>query len=130
MKDGYRFVDCDMHIMEPIDLFDKYLDPAFKQRVTSSPRPTNSGSTGMRRRPLWFFDGAPISNDGNISQYNRIRGPLVCDRANANVMFAGDRGYDAEAQITGMELEGSDRAVLFPTAGLSCPARDKVGPQL
>jgi hypothetical protein len=30
MKDGYRFVDCDMHIMEPIDLFDKYLDPAFK----------------------------------------------------------------------------------------------------
>jgi len=51
MKDGYRFVDCDMHIMEPIDLFDKYLDPAFKQRVTSSPRPTNSGSTGMRRRP-------------------------------------------------------------------------------
>ena len=30
MKEGYRFVDCDMHIMEPPDLFDKYLDPAFK----------------------------------------------------------------------------------------------------
>jgi hypothetical protein len=44
MKDGYRFVDCDMHIMEPTDLFDEYLDPAFKQRVTSSPRPTNSGA--------------------------------------------------------------------------------------
>ena len=29
MKDGYRFVDCDMHIMEPIDLFDRYLDPGF-----------------------------------------------------------------------------------------------------
>ena len=52
MKDGYRFVDCDMHIMEPTDLFEKYLDPTFKQRVTSSLRPTNSGSTGMRRRPL------------------------------------------------------------------------------
>ena len=91
MKDGYRFVDCDMHIMEPIDLFDKYLDPAFKQRVTSSPRPTNSGSTGMRRRPLWFFDGSPISNDGNISQYNRIRGPLVSARANTNVMFAVEK---------------------------------------
>ena len=34
MKEGYRFVDCDMHIMEPPDLFDKYLDPAFKERVT------------------------------------------------------------------------------------------------
>ena len=33
MKDGLRFVDCDMHIMEPIDLFDKYLDKKFRDRV-------------------------------------------------------------------------------------------------
>ena len=33
MKDGLRFVDCDMHIMEPPDLFDRYLDPRFKERV-------------------------------------------------------------------------------------------------
>src|SRR5262249_28466165 len=74
MKQGYRFVDCDMHIMEPPDLFDKYLDPAFRHRVTSSMRRSDGGPTGMRGRPLWFFDGAPTSNDGNISQYNRIRG--------------------------------------------------------
>jgi hypothetical protein len=86
MKDGYRFVDCDMHIMEPIDLFDKYLDPAFKDRITSSRRRVDGGSTGMRGRPLWFFDGAPTSNDGNTSQYNRTRGPLVSGRANKNVM--------------------------------------------
>ena len=42
MKDGLRFVDCDMHIMEPPDLFDRYLDPRFKDRVM---RP------GGRRRP-------------------------------------------------------------------------------
>ena len=48
MKEGYRFVDCDMHIMEPPDLFDKYLDPEFKHRVTSSVRRTNGGPTGMR----------------------------------------------------------------------------------
>jgi hypothetical protein len=40
-------------------------------------------------------------NDGNISQYNRIRGPLVWARANKNVMFAVERGYDAEAQVMG-----------------------------
>jgi hypothetical protein len=79
MKDGYRFVDCDMHIMEPIDLFDKYLDPAFKDRITSSKRRVDGGSTGMRGRPLWFFDGTPTSNDGNTSQYNRTRGPLVSE---------------------------------------------------
>ena len=34
MKDGMRFVDCDMHIMEPVDLFDRYLDREFRDRVT------------------------------------------------------------------------------------------------
>ena len=62
MKEGYRFVDCDMHIMEPPDLFDKYLDPEFKPRVTSSVRRSSGGPTGMRGRPLWYFDGAPTSN--------------------------------------------------------------------
>ncbi len=52
MKEGYRFVDCDMHIMEPMDLFDKYLDPAFKPRVTSSVRRQDGGSTGHARAAL------------------------------------------------------------------------------
>jgi hypothetical protein len=94
MKEGYRFVDCDMHIMEPADLFDKYLDPAFRSRITSSRRPVDGGATGMRGRPLWFFDGMPTRNDGNISQYNRIRGPLVSQRANQNVMFAAAKRRD------------------------------------
>ncbi len=34
MKDGLRFVDCDMHIMEPPYLFAKYLDPTFRSRVS------------------------------------------------------------------------------------------------
>ena len=129
MKQGHRFVDCDMHIMEPPDLFEKYLDPEFKPRVTSSLRRVDGGRTGMRGRPLWFFDGTPTSNDGNTSQYNRIRGPLVSKRANTNVMFAVERGYDAESQVMGMELEGIDIAVLFPTAGLSFLARDNMDPQ-
>ena len=35
MKDGMRFVDSDMRVMEPVDLFDNYLNPQFKDRVIS-----------------------------------------------------------------------------------------------
>ena len=129
MKEGYRFVDCDMHIMEPPELFEKYLDPEFKPRVTSSLRRMEGGATGMRGRPTWYFDGEPLSNDGNVSQYNRIRGPLVGARGNKNVMFAVERGYDPEAQVMGMAMEGIDIAVLFPTIGLSFMARDNMEPQ-
>jgi hypothetical protein len=33
MKDSLRFVDCDMHVMEPPDLVERYLEPTFKDRV-------------------------------------------------------------------------------------------------
>ena len=42
MKDNLRFVDSDMHIMEPPDLFERYLDPKFRDRVILPDR---------RRRP-------------------------------------------------------------------------------
>ncbi|GIX47364.1 MAG: amidohydrolase [Candidatus Tectimicrobiota bacterium] len=130
MKDGYRFVDCDMHIMEPPDLFEKYLDPAFKHRITTPLKPSESQGTGTRRFTRWLIDGTPTSYDGILCQYNRTRGPLVSARANTNVLFALERGYDPEAQLIGMEMEGIDIAVLFPTAGLSFLARDGMDPQL
>ena len=34
MKEGLRFVDSDMHVQEPGDLLEKYLDPEFRNRVT------------------------------------------------------------------------------------------------
>ena len=34
MNEGLRFVESDMHVMEPPDLGDRYLDPTFKHRVS------------------------------------------------------------------------------------------------
>ena len=34
MEDGVRFLDCDVHIMEPSDLFEKYLEPKFGSCVS------------------------------------------------------------------------------------------------
>ena len=34
MNKGLRFVGSDMHVMEPPDVFDRYLDPTFKHRVS------------------------------------------------------------------------------------------------
>src|SRR5262249_16766637 len=106
MKEGYRFVDCDMHIMEPPELFEKYLDPEFKPRVTSSLRRMEGGATGMRGRPTWYFGGEPLSNDGNVAQNNRIRGPPVGARGNKKAMLAVGSGHDSEGQVGGRAMEG------------------------
>src|SRR5204863_76575 len=69
MKDGLRFVDSDMHVMEPPDLFERYLDPKFKDRVTvpvgADGRPTRGWAAG-----LIIVDGVPIS-DADLQQYRK-----------------------------------------------------------
>ena len=32
-KNGFKLMDSDMHIIEPVDLWQRYIDPAFKDRA-------------------------------------------------------------------------------------------------
>ena len=118
MKDGLRFVDSDMHVMEPPDLFERYLDPTFKDRI--------SVPVGVDGRPcrgpagLILIDGLPTS-DADLQQYRKRRRPgptqstqplsgsRIADTGRLD--FAVERDYNAEAQVMGMEMEGVDIAV-------------------
>src|SRR5256712_11037976 len=137
MKDGLRFVDSDMHIMEPPDLFERYLDPKFRRRV--------SGPWALDGRPSRgtpgsiVIEGLPTS-DADLQQYRkRIRRSsayatqlLSASRLHDTdrLAFAVERDYDAQAQVMGMDLEGVDIAVLYPTTGLSLIARNNLDPLL
>jgi uncharacterized protein len=137
MKDGLRFVDSDMHVMEPPDLFDRYLDARFRHRVSvpvdASGRPSRAifGAT--------VIDGVPAT-DADLQQYRKRvkRGPSQSTQPlsgsrladTGRLDFAVARDYDPEAQVTGMAMEGVDIAVLYPTTGLSLIARDNLDPRL
>ena len=148
MKDGLRFVDSDMHIMEPHDLFEKYLAPEFKHRVG-----TPVGRDGEPRRGLILLDGRPGKGDIDMQQYRKGRlsktsaddqqlhvqalHGLVGDPESTSsayatgvLQFAIDRDYDAVAQVTGMEMEGIDIAVLFPSMLLNGLGRADIDPHL
>ena len=68
MKDGLRFVDSDMHIMEPPDLFDRYLDPRFKHRISVPLGPDGRPYRGPSG--LILIDGLPTS-DSDLQQYRK-----------------------------------------------------------
>ncbi len=137
MKDGLRFVDSDMHIMEPVDLFERYLDPKFRHRVILP-----VGADGRPKRGTIVIDGLPTTMDAELQQYrkrSRAGGatshstqPLSGSRLQESnrLDFAIERNYDGEAQVMGMAMEGVDIAILFPTTGLSLIARDNLDPQL
>ena len=137
MKDGLRFVDSDMHVMEPPDIFERYLEPKYRDRVTvrvgADGRP-NRGPAG-----LILIDGEHTS-DADLQQYRKrtkavsknSTQPLSGSRMfEANRLdFAIERDYDPQAQVTGMAMEGVDIAVLYPTMGLGLLARNGIDPRL
>jgi uncharacterized protein len=142
MKDGMRFVDCDMHIIEPADLFTTWLDPRFRDRVI-----TPIDAEGQPKRGAWIVDGLSSTGDLDLQQYRKpmkppqmaskagdaaARQPLSNSRiiASGRLGFAIERDYSPEAQVMGMQMEGVDIAVLFPTAGLSLLGRDNMDPQV
>jgi len=128
-----------MHIMEPADLFIKYLDPKFRDRVI-----TRVGRDGRPKRGVRTVDGMPASSDLEFQQYRKpLRVPPKLDKyspasrqslsgsriaASGRLGFAMERDYDAEAQVMAMEMEGGDIAVVFPTDGLGLLARDGMDP--
>lgn len=63
MKDGLRFVDCDMHIMEPVNLFDKYLNKKFRDRIVL---PVDS--KGPSKRGMIVIDGKATSLDHEMTR--------------------------------------------------------------
>ena len=135
MKDGLRFVDCDMHIMEPPDLFERYLDPKFRERVILP-----VGADGRPRRGTIVIDGLPTTRTPSCSSTASARRPGTTHSTQplsgsrladtGRLDFAIERDYDAVAQVMGMAMEGVDIAVLFPTTGLSLIARDHLDPWL
>ena len=136
MKDGLRFVDCDMHIMEPSDLFETYLDPKFKDRVIL---PTGEmGAPVVARWSLTAFPH-PWTRAAKIPQTESCQA-LASDAtqplSGSRIAEAGRHGLCHRAQLQrrssgdGHGDRGSGYRRPLPTVGLSLIARDHMDPHL
>ncbi|HLQ31803.1 MAG TPA: amidohydrolase family protein [Chloroflexota bacterium] len=105
MRNGLQVMDCDRHVLEPRDIWDKYLDPSFKHYIGSViPRPGRFVGPGGRpadQPQHQTYEGDPY-----------WRGAFK----NAVRQFFDNRSY-----LQDMDREGVDVGVLFSTAGLSFP---------
>ena len=127
MRDGFRVIDADRHILEPSDLFDRYLAARFRGRVRIE-GPNQSGR---------FVDDELISDSQRLPR--QVTGEASED---FGVIFAGSKrwrevfadalaaGFDPASNVRDMDREGVDLGVLFPTLGLYIMWRDNVDPEL
>ena len=107
-KNGFKLLDSDMHIIEPPDLWERYIDPAFKAQAPRGwPGPENPSVLEVAGKVMPRIAATPTAHYQTM--YAR-----KADRYRRAI----ERQYDPQSQLEAMDIEGIDVAVLFPTRGL------------
>lgn len=110
-KNGFKILDSDMHIMEPPDLWERYIDEQFRARA-----PRGVVSSNVRDLRMIYPDGREWSRT-TTRQNDSARGQNF-ERNQTLYRSDAERGWTAEVQLEAMDTEGIDVAVLYPTRGL------------
>jgi predicted TIM-barrel fold metal-dependent hydrolase len=107
-KQGFKAFDSDMHVYDPADLYEKYMNPEWGNQI---PRGRRDGKHG--RVQFQVGGGAALRPITDVIDHGQKQ---VADRYG----FAVARNYDAVSQLQAMDMEGLDVAVLFRTSPLHC----------
>ena len=111
-KRGFKVLDSDMHIIEPPDLWQRYIDPEFKDQASrgltesvADLRMVDAEGTPWGRTPI------------AVQDQQRGRGQSF---AQNQVRFKPyeEAGWHGETQLRAMDEEGIDVAVIYPSRGL------------
>ncbi len=106
-KQGYKVFDSDMHIMEPADLWQRFIAPAYK---SIAPKGVTSDNVRDLRIEM---PGMAATALGGIKHRGR-------NFERNQKLYADDsrRGWGPEVQLEAMDKEGLDVGVMFPSRGL------------
>src|SRR6266536_2649443 len=99
MKNGFRIFDCNRHVIEPADLWQKGLDEPIRARAA-----VTAGGAGVS------VMGRPVSRP----RFDFLR----ADAYRACFASTIEAGFSSEANLADMDREGTDATLLFPTAGM------------
>ncbi|MGH7765958.1 MAG: hypothetical protein ACREQP_00770, partial [Candidatus Binatia bacterium] len=123
MKDGFKVIDADRHVLEPSDLYARYLPEKFRGRVRlEGPNQT-----------VRMVDGKPVSDsERRPGRSMEDHGYIFASSKRWRECFADAYAnkFDPASNLRDMDREGIDVSVLFPTIGLYIMWRDDIDPEL
>ena len=120
---NFKVLDSDMHLMEPVDLWQRYIDSPFKSEA-----PVGLTSVNVRDLRMAHPDGRLWGLPATHGQRNANQGHNF--RKNQSIYSShAERGWTADVQLEAMDIEGIDVAVLYPTRGLQVLSEPNMEPK-
>lgn len=111
-KQGYKIMDSDLHVQEPADIYERYLEEPFKSKAPRKERAHASGVekwvAGEHYLPYWAED--PEAAKANTFLMNKkAKTPFQ--------VKAFENNFNAETTVEAMDIEGVDIAILYRSMG-------------
>jgi predicted TIM-barrel fold metal-dependent hydrolase len=110
---GYKVFDSDLHLVEPPDVFTRYVDAKFKDRV-----PVGLGDMMLELNGKIWGRPAPKMVGESVPWEPREGDSKTSPGQKSFFDYYSAKGWTGEAQLEAMDAEGIDMAVMFPTRGL------------
>ena len=128
-REGYFILDSDLHLMEPFDLWERYLEGPYKANAphffAAHRRPEEEIKiVGMEVQglaiPAHGRSPGAIASSRELRRRSRARHP--------HFEVAQAQGFDAASTLTAMDIEGIDVAVMYGTRGRQVLSHDNLPP--
>jgi predicted TIM-barrel fold metal-dependent hydrolase len=120
-KNGFKAMDSDMHVLEPCDLWQRYIDPKFANRAPVG--------LSRHKRDLGIqVEGKVMPRP--LEKPNPALAKVRERILNEKYTEEEARSFDNITQVRAMDKEGLDVAVLFPSRALFVLAVDAMDPDL
>jgi uncharacterized protein len=136
-RDGYLILDSDLHMMEPDDLWIRYLDEPFRanpprffaaqqQQLSESAADKSNADTieGMEVQGL----AIPAHGKSPTAAASRRELRRRSRAGHPHFGVARARGFDPASTLTAMDIEGIDVAVMYGTRGRQILCHDDLPP--
>jgi uncharacterized protein len=136
-REGFLIIDSDLHLMEPEDLWERYLEPPyranpprfsgfFRQNLASTAEDKGNADSifGIEVQGLSIpaFAASPgaVKQARELAQRSRTRHP--------HFRIARAHGFDPSTTLAAMDIEGIDVAVMYGTRGRQILMHDELAP--
>jgi predicted TIM-barrel fold metal-dependent hydrolase len=109
----YNVVDADGHILEPLNLWIDYIEPAYRDRA---PRLVTNNKGRQQLQVDTALLGSAERGLGAIGAIGARDGHVIADGFEYSQGRPG--GFDPHKRIPDMDMDGIDAAFLYPSIGL------------
>lgn len=111
-----NIIDADGHILEPLDAWEKYIDPAYRDRALRIRRHDGREVLELDGKPSRFFDIRTLTGLGAMGKSSQEIAELMEQSYPGNAPFGS---MDPKERVALLDQEGIAKAILYPSLGLT-----------